>query len=156
MVISLPFRDGSRDGLWSVLEPSHQPLAVQQRRQLSSNGAVPWTTGTTSPLSPTPSPAQSVVRSVTHRPVTIAANWPPFKCEPVVILLQLPPEQQQERKQQQQRGLGDQLLASSNANSCVSVPLSVYTVMQSQNTHFDHLCTYHKLWGKADNLVPRA
>lgn len=110
------------------------------------------TTGTPSPLSPTPSPAGSVgsvgSQSSGYSSGELAPGQPNGQIG----------QQQQQRPQQL---ANSQPLAMStpnhlNAGPCVSVPLGVHSVMQKQNQYFSYLCTCHELWEQGDSLVQRA
>jgi len=123
-------------------------------------GAMYRTTGTPSPLSPTPSPAGSVgsvgSQSSGYSSGELAPGQPGNIGSGQVGQPGLP-QQQQPRPQQL---LQQQQLAVSTPNHllggpCVSVPLNIHSIMQKQNQYFNYLCTCHEMWEQADNLVQR-
>lgn len=131
-------------------------IAMDMHGQVGGNaggGVLYRTTGTPSPLSPTPSPAGSV-GSVGSQ----SSGYSSGELAPGQLNGQVGQQQQQQRPQQL---VNSQPLAMStpnhlNAGPCVSVPLGVHSVMQKQNQYFSYLCTCHELWEQADNLVQRA
>lgn len=121
----------------------------------AGGGVLYRTTGTPSPLSPTPSPAGSVgsvgSQSSGYSSGELAPGQPNGQTG----------QQQQQQQRPQQLANNSQPLAIStpnhlNVGPCVSVPLGVHSVMQKQNQYFSYLCTCHELWEQADNLVQRA
>jgi len=121
------------------------------------------TTGTPSPLSPTPSPAGSVgsvgSQSSGYSSGELAPNGGagPAGVQRVASC----PLQQQQQQQQQQQTANQVAVAAANAATslngpCVSVPLAVHSVMQKQNQYSNYLFTCHELWEQADALVYRA
>lgn len=132
-------------------------IVLDMHGQATAGGGVLYrTTGTPSPLSPTPSPAGSVGSVGSQSSGYSSGELAPG--QPNGQVGQLQQQQQQQRPQQL---ANSQPLAIStpnhlNAGPCVSVPLSVHSVMQKQNQYFNYLCTCHELWEQADNLVQRA
>lgn len=125
-------------------------------------GAMYRTTGTPSPLSPTPSPAGSVgsvgSQSSGYSSGELAPGQPGNNGSGQVGQPGLPQQQQQQPRPQQL--LQQQQLAVSTPNHllggpCVSVPLNIHSIMQKQNQYFNYLCTCHEMWEQADNLVQR-
>ena len=111
------------------------------------------TTGTPSPLSPTPSPAGSVGSVGSQSSGYSSGELAPGQTNPGQNQQQ---QQQQQRAQQQQASGQVAPPAHLNAGPCVSVPLNIHSMMQKQNQYFSYLCTCHELWEQADNLVQRA
>ncbi|KAG8231325.1 hypothetical protein J437_LFUL011718, partial [Ladona fulva] len=116
------------------------------------------TTGTPSPLSPTPSPAGSVgsvgsqssgyssgacgPNGVGRTPPPPPPHGPPYPhhqpAAPANILgVGLPPQQP----------------PVANMGPCISVPIGVHSAMQKQHQHFSYLLSCHELWEQADGLV---
>ena len=128
-------------------------LDMHGQANAGGGGVLYRTTGTPSPLSPTPSPAGSVGSVGSQSSGYSSGELAPGQ-----------PNGGQAGQQQQQRPqqlANSQPLAMStpnhlNAGPCVSVPLGVHSVMQKQNQYFSYLCTCHELWEQADNLVQRA
>lgn len=127
-------------------------IALDMHGQASVGGGVLYrTSGTPSPLSPTPSPAGSVGSVGSQSSGYSSGELAPGQTSGQV-------GQQQQRPQQL---ANNQPLAMStpnhlNVGPCVSVPLGVHSVMQKQNQYFSYLCTCHELWEQGDSLVQRA
>jgi len=131
----------------------------------TSTGSLHYrTTGTPSPLSPTPSPAGSVgsvgSQSSGYSSGELAPNGGagPGGVQRVSCPLQQQQQHQQQQQQQQQQTANQAAVAAANAATnlngpCVSVPLAVHSVMQKQNQYSNYLFTCHELWEQADNLV---
>lgn len=135
----------------------------------SGGAAMYRTTGTPSPLSPTPSPAGSVGSVGSQSSGYSSGELAPAGGQPPGSATGQPaPGQPAQSSQQQQRpppqqqqqqlppAAQQQLAVSTSAGPCVSVPLNIHSVMQKQNQYFTNLCTSHELWEQADNLVQRA
>lgn len=104
-----------------------------------AGGLMYRTTGTPSPLSPTPSPAGSV-GSVGSQSSGYSSG-------------ELAPGQSGAAAGQASTS---QQRPQAPPAPCVSVPLNVHSMMQKQNQYFSYLCTCHDLWEQADSLVQRA
>ena len=132
---------------------SSSGIALDMHGQANVGGGVLYrTTGTPSPVSPTPSPAGSVGSVGSQSSGYSSGELAPGQPNGPVG------QQQQQRPQQL---ANSQPLAMStpnhlNAGPCVLVPLGVHSVMQKQNQYFSYLCTCHELWEQGDSLVQRA
>ena len=121
----------------------------------STAGAIHYrTTGTPSPLSPTPSPAGSVgsvgSQSSGYSSGELAPNG-------AVQRSSCPLQQQTAAVAAAAAAAAAAATVAVNLNGpCISVPLAVHSVMQKQNQYFNYLCTCHELWEQADVLVHRA
>ena len=130
----------------------------------ANGGIVYRTTGTPSPLSPTPSPAGSVGSVGSQSSGYSSGELAPGQVNGQAG--QAGQQQAQQRPQMQQQQHQQQLVNSQpmpmstpnhlNAGPCVSVPLGIHSIMQKQNQHFNYLCTCHELWEQADSLVQKA
>jgi hypothetical protein len=137
-------------------------IAIDVHAQ-ANGGIVYRTTGTPSPLSPTPSPAGSVGSVGSQSSGYSSGELAPGQVNGQAG--QAGQQQAQQRpqmqQQQQQQLVNSQPMPMStpnhlNAGPCVSVPLAVHSVMQKQNQYFSYLCTCHELWEQADSLVQKA
>lgn len=120
--------------------------------QAATAGLLYRTTGTPSPLSPTPSPAGSV-GSVGSQSSGYSSGEIP------AVNGQQRTSTQAGTNQAASAAVAAAAAAAAAASAngpCVSVPLAVHSVMQKQNQYFNYLCTCHELWEQADSLVQRA